>query len=80
MSGRVEMLGGMLILRIVAAADMTTDEADTQVHPGVTHFQALLAAIGARRDLAYLVKMTTLCCHISLFPSLFGKRNLRSFS
>jgi hypothetical protein len=39
MSGRVEMLGGMLILRIVAAADMTTDEADTQVHPGVTIFR-----------------------------------------
>jgi hypothetical protein len=42
----VEMFGGMLILRVIAAADMTTDETDTQMHPGVTHFQALLTAIG----------------------------------
>ena len=46
--GRVEMLGGMLILRIVAAADMTTDETDTQMHPGVSDSQAILASIRAR--------------------------------
>jgi hypothetical protein len=71
MIGRVEMLGGMLILRIVAAADMSTDETDTQMHPGVPHFQALLAAIGARGDLSYLVKVMTLSCHRSLFPFSF---------
>ena len=62
-SGRVEMLSGMLILRIVTAADMSTDETDAQMYPGVTHFQALLAAIGACCDLSYLVQMTTLLCH-----------------
>ena len=70
--GRVEMLGGMLILRIVAAADMTTDETETQMHPGITYFQAILAAIGARCDLSYLVKMTTLFCHRFLFPFSFS--------
>ena len=70
MIGRVEMFGGMLILRIVAATDMSTDEADTQMHPGITHFQALLAAIGARGDLSYLVKMTTGLCHMFLLSFL----------
>jgi hypothetical protein len=70
MIGRVEMFGGMLILRIVAATDMSTDETDTQVHPGITHFQALLAAIGARCDLSYLVKMTTGLCHMFLLSFL----------
>jgi hypothetical protein len=68
MFGRVEMLGGMLILRIVAAADMTTDETDTQMHPCIPDSQTILAAIGAGCDLSYLVKMTTLFCHRSLFP------------
>jgi hypothetical protein len=68
MLGGVEMFGGMLILRIVAAADMTTDETDTQMHPGITYFQAILAAIGAGGDLTYLVKMTTLFCHCARFP------------
>ena len=34
--GRVEMLGGVLILRIVTATDMSTDETEAQVHPGIT--------------------------------------------
>jgi hypothetical protein len=68
MIGFVEMLGGMLILRIVAAADMPTDEADTQMHPGVTDFQTILATIGARGDLSYFVEMMTLFVHSSFFP------------
>jgi hypothetical protein len=68
MIGRVEMPGGMLILRIVTAPDMSTDETDTQMHPGVTHFQTLLTAIGARGDLSYLVEVAALFCHRSLFP------------
>jgi hypothetical protein len=63
MVGGVEMPGGVLILRIVAAADVSTDETDTQMHPGVTHFQALLAAIGAWCDLSDLVEVATLLCH-----------------
>lgn len=63
MIGRVEMLCGMRILRIVTAADMSTDQTDTQMHPGIASFQAILAAIGARCHLSYLVKMATLVGH-----------------
>jgi hypothetical protein len=69
MVGRVEMLCSMLVLGIVAAADMTADETDTQMHPGITYFQALLATIRARCDLSDLVEMTTLYYHRSLNPS-----------
>ncbi len=67
MIGRVEMLGGVLVLGIVAAADMTTDETDTQMHPGIPDFQTILTAICTRGDLSYLVKMTTLFCHCARF-------------
>jgi len=66
--GRVEMFGGMRILRLVAAADMPAFKADSQVYPGVTDFQAFLAAIRTGCDLSYLIKVTTLLCHRSLFP------------
>jgi hypothetical protein len=62
------MLGGVLVLGIVAAADMTTDETDTQMHPGIPDFQTILTAICTRGDLSYLVKMTTLFCHCARFP------------
>jgi hypothetical protein len=66
--GLVEMPGGMLILRIVTAAHMPAFQANTQMDPGVTHFQAFLTPSGAGCDLSYLVKMMTLFCHISLSP------------
>ncbi len=70
MVGRVEMPGGVLILRIVTATDMSTRETEAQVHPGITHFQTVLTSIGARRDLAYLVEVATLLCHMFLFSFL----------
>src|SRR5258706_12649265 len=45
--GRVEVLRRVLVLRVVAAADMAAGAAQAQVHPGVTHLQAFLAAVGA---------------------------------
>jgi hypothetical protein len=68
--GGVEMPGGVLILRIVAATDMSTGETEAQVHPGITDFQTVLTSIGARRDLAYLVEVATLLCHMFLFSFL----------
>lgn len=47
---------------------MTTHETDAQMHPGVTDFQALLAAISAWGDLLYFVEMMTLFGHSSSFP------------
>src|SRR5579871_3476036 len=49
--GVVEMLGGMLVLRTVAAAYMATFQAQAQVDPGVTHFKTLLASFAAGRHL-----------------------------
>ena len=42
---RVVVLGGVLVLRRIAAADMTALEAEPQVHPGVTDGQAFLATL-----------------------------------
>ena len=44
-----EMAGGVLVLRIVAAADVAAGHADAQVDPGVAAFQAFFAAIGIAR-------------------------------
>ncbi len=68
--GRVEMPGGVLILRIVTATDMSTGETEAQVHPGITDFQAVLAPIGARRDVTYLVEVATLLCHVFMLSFL----------
>ena len=68
MVGRVEMLGGMLILRIVAAAHMSTRETEAQVHPGISHFQTVLTSLGARCDFLYLIKMRTSLCHVLFLP------------
>ena len=64
------MPGGVLILRIVAATDMSSGETPAQVHPGITQAQTVLTSIGARRDLAYLVEVATLLCHMFLFSFL----------
>jgi hypothetical protein len=46
----MEVLGGVLILGVVAAADVPTGEAEAQMDPGVAKLQAFLAASAARRD------------------------------
>lgn len=57
----VEVFGGMLILRRIAAAYMPAFKAKTQVYPRIPDFQTILAAIRAGRDLSDLVNMCTLC-------------------
>jgi hypothetical protein len=61
--GGVEMLCSMLVFRRIAAADMPTDKALAQVHPGVANLQTIFAAVRARRDVSYLVEVCTLLCH-----------------
>ena len=41
---RVVVLGGVLVLGRIAAADMSAGETQTQMHPCVAHLEALLAA------------------------------------
>src|SRR6185436_12177075 len=50
--GGLEVLGGVLVLRIVAAPDVPALHAEPQVHPRVAHRQALLAALAVRVHLA----------------------------
>jgi len=58
--GSVEMFGGVFVLRGVAAAYVTARQAQPQVHPAVSHFQAFLAAFGVRLNIVDLV-------HVSAF-------------
>jgi hypothetical protein len=53
--GRMEMPGGVLILRIVTAADMPAFETEAQVYPRIPDSQTILTAIGAGCNLSYLV-------------------------
>src|SRR6185295_5813383 len=46
--GRVEVLRGVLVLRVVAAADVAAGAAKAQVQPAIAHLQAFLAAPGPR--------------------------------
>jgi hypothetical protein len=57
--GFVKVLRGVLVLRAVATTHVATFQAQSQVHPGVAHFQTLLAALrGFWLYRPYLIEMT----------------------
>jgi hypothetical protein len=68
MVGRVEVLGGVLVLGGVTAAYVSTGETEAQMHPCITSLQTVLAAIGAWRDLLYLIEMRTAFGHNAFLP------------
>ena len=53
--GRVEMFGGVLILRRVTAANMPAFETEAQVYPRIPDSQTILTAIRAGCNWSYLV-------------------------
>lgn len=53
----MEVLGGVLVFRRVAATDMAALQAQAQVHPTVTHFQAFFASPGVRSDWFNVIHM-----------------------
>ncbi len=58
--GVMEMLGRVLILRRIAAANMAAFQAQAEMNPHVPAFQAFLAAFRrARFYVVYVVKMRT---------------------
>lgn len=72
---------GVLIFRIVAAADVSAGHAEPKMHPGIAHFQAFLAAVRrAGFYVFYLIEMRAGGCHSNCksnsdpigFPSLFA--------
>lgn len=68
---RMEMLGGVLILRIVTAADMPAFETEAQVYPRIPDSQTILTAIRAGCNVLYLIKMRTSLCHVLFLPDYF---------
>jgi hypothetical protein len=57
------MLGGVFVFRIIAAADVPTDQAKPQMNPGIAHLQAFLAALAAGFDLSNFTEMfAARCC------------------
>jgi hypothetical protein len=60
----MKVLGGMLVFGRIATAHMPAFHAQPEVHPGVTHFQALFAPASVWRDRPDLIEMLT-GCHIS---------------
>src|SRR5579871_1980588 len=58
---RVEVLGRVLVLGTVAAADMAACLAEAKVNPRIAHFQALFTTLGGWRDLVNLAQVRTCC-------------------
>ena len=56
----VEVFGGVLIFRRIAAADVTTAQTQAEVDPGIAHFQALLTSFCVRLHIMDLIEMGTL--------------------
>jgi hypothetical protein len=52
---RVKVFGRMLILGIIAAANMPAFETEAQMNPPIPDSQAVLAAIRAGCNLSYLI-------------------------
>jgi hypothetical protein len=66
MAGQVGMLGGMLILRVVAATYMPTGLTQAQVNPAISHLHAFLTTICARGHGVNLSNMLTVLTHAIL--------------
>src|SRR5579864_7020893 len=64
-----KVLGGVSVLRVVAAADVAAREAEAEMDPGVAHLQALLAAIAAGGNILNLIEMRARCGHEWLLTS-----------
>jgi len=67
MTDVVKMRRGMPTPRRVAAADVPTDQAHSELNPRPAQFQTFLTPIGVGLDRSYLVKMRTLISH-SILP------------
>src|SRR2546426_75545 len=72
--GLVEVLGRVLVRRVVAAADVTANHAEPEVDPLVSRLEAFLAASAARLDRVAarsgeLLQMRTDFCHGDLLET-----------
>src|SRR5215213_326826 len=73
----VEVLGGVLVGRRVAAAHVAAGAAHPQVHPPASALQALLAAVGVRLHVVDLVRVRAGPAHRVSSVVIPVERNLR---
>ncbi len=66
MVNSVEVLGGVLVFRRVAAADVTAFQAKPQMDPGIAHLDALRTDVSLGLGNFDGLKMTTLLRHVRL--------------
>jgi hypothetical protein len=60
MPGGMEVLSGVLVFRGIATTNVTADQAEAQMDPGISDLQALLAAVRRPRgNVADLIQMRT---------------------
>jgi hypothetical protein len=59
----MEVLSGVLVLRGIAAAYVTTDEAFPQMYPGIAHLETFLAAFTTGSDFLDFLDMWTGCLY-----------------
>ena len=59
----VEMFSGVLVLRRVAAAHVSTDETQAQVDPGIAELNALLTNVRGRGSDFDLIEVGACCRH-----------------
>ena len=77
MFGAVEMLGGGLVFRAVTAAYVAATEAQTQVNPRISRFQAFLTALSTGLNLVNFFYMGAGGRHMSPFlPANDGQVSL----
>src|SRR4029077_236689 len=60
---RVKMLGGVFVLRGIAAAHMAADLTQPEVHPSVAHFDTLLTDMNLGFEVANLIGVRTSLGH-----------------
>ena len=70
----MEMLGGVLVLGRIAAADMAAGQAQAQMDPGIAGLDAIFADMLGSLSNLDLAEVTTLSLHASL-PRHRGQRD-----
>jgi len=68
------MLGGVLVLGVITAADMAAGHTKAQVDPRIAHCQALFAAIRTWNDFLDLIAVGANFLILPAAPNLFAKR------
>ena len=74
MGSEVVVFRRVLIFRRVAAANVTANKTESQVHPAVARFQTLLAAARMGLHIPDLIQMSALCHALVSFLLLIGIR------